>query len=253
MHFNCSRCKQKKIACQQAGFAHVFILVGVLVLAAVLGEVYYFSKAKTVKPTQIKVNQPVVSNQDSGKEEPKDNGFLQIPKITTAQQPQFNDYSNKDLGIGFSYSKELSVKGDSEGEYNKRGNGDYRKNFMGYVGYEPGVVLGAVVVLDKSDQYDINPFSVWVFDNPNNLSAENWFSKYWYYPYLWGVFDYTSKSHVALDQEATVAGKISSSKVVAYQLGSPKYVYISNNGKMYLFRVIGSIGEQILAMIKFVN
>lgn len=234
MHFDCSQCKQK-------GFAHIFVLAVVLVLIFVLGGTYYFIRLNSpAKITQASKPQ-VISEQTS-----KENGLIQIPKVT-AQQPDFNEYSSKDLGIGFRYAKELVVKTDSEEEYNKRNNGDFRKNFTGYVGYEPGQVIGAVVVLDQSNSFDNSAFTVWVFDNQSNLDPDAWFAKYWYYPFLWGVFDYTSKSHIALDNEATVSGQIAKYKVVAYQPGSPKYVYLTKNGKMYLLRVMGTVGYRVLA------
>lgn len=238
----------------QRGFAHIFVLVGGLVLLIVLGGVYYFSKVKPGNNfSQTPVNSPVASAQNPERPAPRNEGSLQIPKITTVQQPQFNEYLNKDFGIGFDYSKELNVNADSEEEFNKRNNGDNRKNFKGYVGYEPGIVLGAVAVLDQKNDFDKSPFAIWVFNNINNLTIGQWFDKYWYYPFLWGVFDYTSKGHVAPDSEATISGQMAKYKIVSYQPGSPKYLYLSNNSKMYLFRIIGQPGDQILSTFKFLD
>ena len=251
MHFDYAQCKQK-------GFAHIFALVGVLVLLAVLGEVYYLSKANSSKKIQ-----PEVVSTDSFNQAPEENSPIASIKPKSLLQSALSNsqapfqkqeeltYSNPNLGFELKFTKDLTVKEDSEEEYNKRGNGNYRKNFNGYVGYEPGKVLGAVVVLDKTGSYDINPFSVWVFENPNNLTPDDWFSKYWYYPFLWGVFDYTSKGHVALDQEATISGKPAKSKIVSYQVGKPNYIYISKDQKMYLFRIIGETGDKILSGFKF--
>lgn len=160
-------------------------------------------------------------------------------------------YSNSSLGFEFEYSKDFSAKEDSEEAFNKRGKGDFRKNFQGYVGYEPGKFFGAVAVLDQTGDFDKSPLAIWVFNNINNLTIEKWFQDYWYYPYLWGVFDYTSKSHVSLDQEATISGQPARYKVVTYQPGSPKFMYVSKGGKMYLFRIIGADGDKILSTFKF--
>ena len=241
----------------QKGAAHIFALVGVLVLILVAGEVYYFGKVKPVKNVREVPNTPVisdnVSDQFPDKQESKGSGFLQIPLINATKQPEFNHYSNSGLGIEFSYGKDLTVKEDSEDDFNKRGNGDFRKNFTGYVGYEPGKVLGAVAVLGKDRNYDTNPVSVWAFDNPDNLIPDGWFDKYWYYPYLWGVFDRTSKGHVALDKEATISGQPAKYKIVSYQPGKPKFVYMSKDQKMYLLRVIGEAGDKILSSFKFLE
>lgn len=193
-------------------------------------------------------------------------GFLKLPisskspspvllkQLIAASTPGPLVYSNQSLGLEFQYlNKDFKVQEDSEEDYNKRGNGNFRKNFKGYVGYEPGKFLGAVMVLDKSDSYEINPFAVWVFDNPDNLTAAGWFDKYWYYPFIWGVFDWTSKGHIALDSEATISGTQAQYKIVSYQPGKPKFVYVPNGQKMYLLKVVGDEGDQILSSLKLIN
>ncbi|MBI4035602.1 hypothetical protein HY383_01510 [Candidatus Daviesbacteria bacterium] len=211
----------------QKGFAQpLLIVLGLIVLVTV--GVYFYQNSK--------VNVP-----------------LQTPKLAISKQPKFISYENTNFGFGFEYPNGLNAKEDSEEEFNKRGNGDFRKNFKGYVGYEPGKFLGAVAVLDKSDSFDASPFTIWIFDNTANLTVDAWFDKYWYYPYLWGVFDYTSKSHVTPDSEATVSGQLAKYKVVDYQPGRPKFVYLAKDQKMYLFRIIGETGDKILSTFKFLK
>lgn len=179
-----------------------------------------------------------------------------IPAPTPVPNLKFLTFNDQKLGLEFQYPKSLTAKEDSEEEFNKRGNGDFRKNFKGYVGYEPGKFLGAVAVLDKDQNFDTNPFSVWIFDNPDNLTVDAWFSKYWYYPFLWGVFDYTSKGHVTPDKEATISGKPAKSKIISYQPGKPKYIYISSGTKIFLVRILTtkeSVGNQILSSLKFLD
>ncbi|MCL5784827.1 MAG: hypothetical protein M1142_05770 [Patescibacteria group bacterium] len=180
---------------------------------------------------------------------------LAVPKIwkTPVQTLQIQTYNDNNLGLAFQYPKDFQVKEDSEEEYSKRGGGNFRRNFANYVQYEPGKVAGVVVVLGKDQNYDNNPFSVWVFDNPDNLIADKWFDKYWYYPFLWGVFDWASKGHVTPDEEVVVAGQTTKYKIVLYQPGSPKYLYLSNQGRMYLLRIIGENGEKILSGFKFLQ
>ncbi len=174
---------------------------------------------------------------------------VQIAPVVKNAISNTQTYSNEEFE--FQYSKDLKVQEDTEEAFNQRGGGNFRKNFEGYVMYEPGKFLSGVVILDKDNSFDTNPFTLWVFDNPDNLSIDSWFDKYWYYPFLWGVFDYVSKGHVTLDSEATISGIMAKSKIVSYQPGVPKYVYISNNGKMYLFRIIGEEGDRILSTFKF--
>ncbi len=177
---------------------------------------------------------------------------------------QSSDYANQSLGFNLTYPKGLTVKEDSEDLFNKRGNGDFRKNFKGYVGYEPGKFLGAVVVLDKdnsldevaSSAYDKNPFTVWVFNNDNNLTIDKWYQNYWYYPFVWGDFTYTGKSVLAPKEEATISGTAAKSGVIDYQPGKPKFIYVANKEKIYLFRIIDDTnhsGDQILSSFKFLK
>ncbi len=176
----------------------------------------------------------------------------QTPFRIPTPVPKILPYINQKLGFEFQYLKEdFTIKEDTEEEFNKRGNGDFRKNFKGYVGYEPGKFIGAISVLDKTDSFDNSPFTIWVFNNDNNLTIKNWFKDYWYYPFLWGVFDYTSKGHVTPDNEATISGQTAKYKIVAYQPGKPKFIYIAKNKKMYLFRVIGETGDKILSGFQF--
>ncbi len=162
-------------------------------------------------------------------------------------------YTNSELKFKFDYSNDLSVLSETEDSYNKREGGDFRSNFAGYVGYQPGVFVGAVVVLDKTRSYRDNPFTVWVFDNPNNLSVDVWYGNYWYFPFVWGDFTYNGKIKIAPTGEATVSGKPAQTGIVDYQPGKPKFVYLSKDQKIYLFRIIGAPGEKILSTFKFTN
>ena len=161
-------------------------------------------------------------------------------------------YANQELGFEFKYGKEFTTEEDSEEEFNERGNGDFRKNFKGYIGYEPGEFLGAVVVLDKDNSFDKNPLTIWVFENPDDLSIDKWYEKFWYYPFVWGDFTARNKK-VSPKNIATVSGQVAGFGVVDYQPESPKFIYLSKDKKMYLFKIIGESGEQILSTFKFLQ
>lgn len=170
-------------------------------------------------------------------------------------QPALNEeaetvYREPNLGFEFKYPKDLTVKKDTEEEFNKRGNGDFRKNFSYYVTYPPADVLGAVVVLEKEGNYDTNPFTVWLFDNPDELTIDKWHHDFWYYPFVWGDFTYTGKFELAPKDEATISGQMSKSGMIDYKEGKPKFVYVSKDKKMYLLRVIGEKGDKILQSFK---
>ena len=210
----------------QKGFAQLLLII-VGLAAVVFGGIYYYQSLKGNNP-------------------------LPVYKLTPPLISQFKDYSNP-LGFQFQYHKDLVVKEDTEEEFNVRGGGDFRKNFKGYVQYEPGKFLGGVVVLDKTSSYDTNPFTLWVFDNPQDLSIDDWYKNYWYYPFVWGDFTYTGKFELAPKTEATISGQMAKSGIIDYQPGKPKFVYLSKNKKMYLFRIIGEEGDKILSTFKYLN
>ena len=206
----------------QKGSAQLLLIL--LCLTFIVGSIYYYQSSKS-------------------------NSLLQSPKFTP-KEPESKDYSNP-LGFQFKYSKDLMVKDDTEEKFNKRGGGDFRKNFKGYVVYEPGKFLSGVAVLDKTGSYDTNPFILWVFDNPQDLSIDAWYKNYWYYPFVWGDFTYTGKFELAPKQESTVSGQLAKSGIIDYQPGKPKFVYLNHEKKMYLFRIIGESGDKILQSFKF--
>lgn len=175
--------------------------------------------------------------------------FVVSPKLEIGQSEKI--YTNQNLGFEFKYPKDWKVMEDSEEEFNRRGNGDFRKNFKGYVTYEPGKFLGAVVALGKDNSYDTNPFTLWVFDNPQDLSIDVWYKNYWYYPFVWGDYTYTGKYELAPKKEATISGQMGKSGIIDYQPGKPKFVYLSRDKKIYLFRIIGADGDKILESFKF--
>ena len=230
----------------QKGTAALFIVV-IILLIVVLGSALFFGLSK------IKIDPP-------SEEKILANLPLPAPKLNPSSSPQI--YQNQKLGIKFEYFlKDYLVREDSEEDFNKRSagaarntsSGDYRKNFKGYVGYEPPGFLGGVVLLDKNNSYDISPLTVWIFGNPDNWTIDKWFGSFWYYPFVWGVFDWTSKGHITPDTEGTISGQLAKSKIVSYQPGKPKFVYVAKGQKMYLFRIVGEDGDKILTNFKFLD
>ncbi len=179
----------------------------------------------------------------------------------TTQIESQNKYQDSSLGFGLNYPKEnYNLVEDTEEAYSKRNLGDPRKNFSGYVGYEPGKFVKAVTILSLKTidykKYDAAPFALWIFENPDNLSPEAWYRKYWYYPFLWGVFSEPNKSQVEPVSVSTVSGQLAKSATVSYQAGSPEYIYMNAKGKMFLIRIISeqqSVGSKILGSFRLTN
>ncbi|MBI2595242.1 hypothetical protein HYW46_00715 [Candidatus Daviesbacteria bacterium] len=246
----------------QRGSAPLVILLAALALSVISGVVIF----KNTKPDQTKDPVKQVNlDVDKGKllqtPAPPNPGFLSKtflnPKPSEAiQKTEEKTYTSKSSDFELKYSSPLEAMEDKESEFNKRGNGDFRKNFSGYIGYEPGKVLEAMVVLGRDKSFENAPFTVWVFENLDGLDEQGWYKRYWYYPFLWGDFDVATNVHVFPKDEATISGRVSKSAVVYYQPGKPRLMLLSKDGKMYLFKVFTDSaaktdGEKILADFKF--
>lgn len=217
----------------QKGFAGIFWLVISLSFVGLL--VWLFS----IKPKpQTKLTQPTVS-------------------ATNAELKHSDPNSN----LSFSYPSKYKLVYDTEAEFTKRGNTDFRKNFTSYVGYKPPEVIDAITLQEtnqpSSDSFDKAPFLIWVFDNPDNLSGQDWYNKYWYYPFMWGVFSFSQKAQNAPRLESSISGQLSWKGVVSYQEESPEYIYLSSNQKMYLLRILTTLDssskDEILKSLKLLT
>jgi uncharacterized protein (UPF0333 family) len=120
----------------QRGSVQILSLVVILIIV-VVGAYFYFYTFK---------NTPQIQN------------YQQTANPINNAISSNEIYTNSQLGFEFIYSKELIIKEDSEESYNQRVAGetvkavsDFRKNFKGYVQYEPGEFVGAVVVLGKDN------------------------------------------------------------------------------------------------------
>lgn len=164
-------------------------------------------------------------------------------------------YYSRQFGFEFRYPLEFTVQNDSEEDYSKRGQTDFRKNFTDYVGYEPPKLIKAVAVLGKDNSYDPSPFTVWVFANPDSLDTFLWYDKYWYYPFMWGIFAKEHKYMPSLERQATVSGQFVQYRLLSYQNGAPEYFYFSHKGNMILLRSLTTknSGKSILDTFKLLN
>lgn len=222
---------------KEQGFIPIFAIIGFVMMSGLILTVLYF-KQQNVSPVTQKDN-VLVNNTTAQKSNP--------------DTEKFKTYTNSSLSFQFQYPNDLIAKEDTEEAFNQRGGGDFRKNFQGYVQYQPAKFISAVVVLGKDKNFDLNPFSLWIFDNPDSLTIDDWYRNYWYYPFVWGDFTYTGKFDLAPKTEATISGQPAKAGLIDYQPGKPKFVYLSVGKKMYLFRIIDNavkVGEKILSTFK---
>lgn len=214
----------------------IIIFLAVLVLTVGGSYLYILPKFKTTPPVQ---------------ETP-------LLKVTTTatNDSSLSVYNDQQLGFEFKYQKQdITIQNDTEEEYSKRGLGDFRKNFTGYVGYEPPKLIKAVAALGKDSSFDLSPFTVWVFENPKALNDAAWYDKYWYYPFMWGIFAREHKYMSSVLRQATISGQQIEYRLLGYQDGAPQYLYFPHKGNMILVRVLTdkNNGEQILTTFKLIN
>ena len=186
---------------------------------------------------------------------PKDVSVLK----TVQSAPSIKTYKDP-LGFQFEYpAKGFEVVPDGEENYFEITKTDHRKNFTGYVGYPPPAFIKGVSV-KKADARLASPsqggpVTLWVFDNPDKSSIDSWFNKYWYYPFVWGIFAQPGKGHIYPTIEATVSGQPAKSVIVSYQPGKPEFTYVANRDKMFMFKIIrgldSEVVNQVLSSFKF--
>lgn len=145
--------------------------------------------------------------------------------------PQAHHYQN--AGIQFDYPADYQVVEDSEEKFSEREIANYRRNFEGYIGYEPAEVLSAFAVLPQGSQlgsqFETIPLWVWVFANPDKLTPEKFYNKYWYYPFIWGDFTTRSKAEVAPKEGGAI---------ITSQPGAPKFQLFPQGDKMVMVRSV---------------
>lgn len=239
----------------QKGSALPILLMLVFIAAVSTASIYFFhnlNKQATSSGNEPKIEAQVqVTEEEPAQVEPKQESFIQV----LASENQIQKFNSSQLKFEFEYQDSLAVLEETEKGFDERENGEFRKNFKNYIGYEPAKFLGAVNVLDAGKSFETNPLTVWVFENTENVSAEVWYKNYWYYPFVWGDFT-QRRNDVAPTQAMTIAGQAAEYGIVTYRPGEPKFIYLSTGGKMYLFKLVNdadNTADKILQSFKFLN
>lgn len=216
----------------QKGFAHLLLLsIFALAVLAASGAYLFIFKNKPAGVIQNRMVPPVPP--------------------TKEQIKQSNIYKNDLLGFEFTIPEGFLVKEENEEDFHKRSNGDMRKNFAYYVKYPPADFVASLYVLGEDGGYDKAPLSVWVFENPDNLDAQAFYKKYWYYPFVWGEYSSGDKNKIAPDAKFMVGSAEGTGSAVLDLDPKTKFIYLEKADKMYLFRVTGD--NDIPADFKFLN
>ncbi len=179
-------------------------------------------------------------------------GNQKIISPLTAKKDQI--YQDPDFKFQLKYPDNFEVVSQTEDEYSKLTQTEYRKNFAGYVGYQPPQFIKGLVVKSKdtkltSSQFDPIALTLWIFENPKKLDEKAWFASFWYYPFIWGIFAEPQKGQIAPKNEATVSGILTKSAVITYSPGNPKFILLPKDDKIFLFKVIddkNNLGTKVL-------
>lgn len=197
----------------QKGSTFVYIVVLVLLVASAAGVIFFMPSP----PKKMPSPQPAKSLK--------------------------NIYQDSQFGFQFEYPGEgFEIVYEEEAEYFTRTKTDHRKNFSGYVGYEPPKFLKGIILKPKelklTSQFDPIPLTLWIFENPQRLNTLAWFKNFWYYPFIWGIFAEPQKSQIAPKDEATISGIPTYSAVISYRPGEPQLILLPREDKIFLFMMI---------------
>lgn len=233
----------------QRGNVLVYLLMPLLVAALII---FFIAKVQNQKiPTPLIKSPPI---QTEVKAAPAESASpAKTPIITSVATGEI--YTDSSLKFQFSYPNSDDVVSETEDAYSKRTETDYRKNFTDYMRYAPPKFVTSVIIKPKtlklgSSQFDIIPLTIWVFENPQNLSPDTWYKNYWYYPFVWGIFVTAQKNAIAPQTDTSVSGVLTKSAVVGYSPGKPEFILVPKGDKMFLFKVMAG-GEQTLQSFKF--
>lgn len=177
-------------------------------------------------------------------------------KMVSPTPPNETNYENAQLGFKLVLPGGFLVKEESEKDYFKRSNGDVRKNFTYYIQYLPPDFINSFYVLENGeDNLDKAKLAIVVFKNPDNLDAQKFYNKYWYYPFVWGDFT-AGKNKIAPENIEQIGGKEGKYGIVDYREGKPKFIYLPLESKDLMFQIQlpsqgNEAGQKILESLKF--
>jgi hypothetical protein len=160
-----------------------------------------------------------------------------VKKALPSPSPKPQIIKDEISGLSFELPLGFSFKEETEEEYFKRANGQIRKNFASYIAYPPAEFVKAFYILPEAEtNLDNSVLAVWVFQNPEDLNPQDFYKKYWYYPFIWG--DFTSrKEGVAPNNQETIAEKEAMSGTVDHRPGKPKFIYLPLKDKNLMLQI----------------
>lgn len=206
---------------QRGSVLPLLLIIGVIISIGV-GFFYY----RYYSPVDLK-HPPELTNE-------YDLGQVASPMPSETTQIQVVDDL---LGLHIILPKGYLLKKETEEEYFKRANGQIRKNFASYIQYSPAEFVKSFYILAEPETNpDKAVVSLWAFKNPDNLSPEDFYKEYWYYPFVWGDFT-AAKNKIAPQFIESVGGKEGKFGVVDYRPGKPKFIYLPLENKNLMLQI----------------
>ena len=180
-----------------------------------------------------------------------------------ADTQSWKSYADNQYGFSFQYPDTLfTVMDDTETDRtptpaNPEELPDLRDNFFVAKGYDAPHPLYALKITAVDPSNVSNPFSLWIFDNRDGLTPDEWYEKYDYYPFAFGP-------HIPapVDAEKPIQNVLVHDALGKYHLrvseegGEVAYVYIPHGNTMFLLMIntslsTGEIGNKILSTVRF--
>lgn len=178
------------------------------------------------------------------------------PRAIPSVSPQSLAAADDILGLKFEVPPGFKLVRETEEEYFKRAFGNIRKNFNTFILYPPAEFSKAFYVLTGAENnLDKAILTVWVFQNPENLSPKAFYDKYWYYPFVWGDFT-SARNNIAPESIEIIGGKEGEYGIVDYREGRPKYIYLPLGDKDLMMQIQlptenNLTGQEILKSFRF--
>lgn len=184
--------------------------------------------------------------------------IARIPTPTINDTANWKTYTNTKYGYEFKYpDSDYGTKIESELEYGKRYNVNLPESYIKSKKYSPPKLLDGIRVESiqsyqgRYGTFNTIPFTVFVVNNPENLTSDLWYQKYQFYPFEW---DQPTESL----KEITIENIVAKTPIYVPDIYPPQLFYIYENERIILIKASEeaqskNIGAQILSTFKFTD
>lgn len=141
------------------------------------------------------------------------------------------------------------------------GRNEIESAFSTLMEYSPPLLISTVVIDElayadrQPEEKPPTPFVVWIFANPDNLSIDDWYQFYGYYPSIWGKSIPSLKEENRPRNKAAVANS-QAQFFITQNMGTLQLIFVPTQDHMLLFEIRdepnpNNVGNQILSTVQF--